>query len=175
MKIVPVKIRLVKYKREETTYVLGSTLLDTEIKISDYADVYHSRWGVEEHFKIFKTMLNAEHLRAKSEIGVLQEIYANFTLTTLCRAFSNDAEALFKGNLEKADSRDKVKVQINFQNVLLTVQKQITGLFSVSKEVLTRTVAKVFNGISRAYQAVRPNRSYERKSVRPLKRFRGAM
>ena len=55
----PVRLRLVKYTVAGTTYILGTTLFDRQkYTIEDLSDVYHSRWGIEELYKISKQIMS---------------------------------------------------------------------------------------------------------------------
>ncbi len=48
----PLRLRLVKYDVHDTTYVLGTTLLDAGLHpVDDLSDLYHGRWSVEELYR----------------------------------------------------------------------------------------------------------------------------
>lgn len=176
IKFHSIRMRLIKYRIGEMDYVLGTTIMDPSIPVNHFAEVYHSRWGIEELYKVTKTMLNAEFIRAKSEIGVLQEIYANFTITTLSRIFQNESEEILQKNLQTTTTDGPhIEIKANFSNCLKSVQRQLSGLFSSSQNFLRKSVRSIMNFTSRSYQAARPNRSYERKSVRPVKRHWGTV
>ena len=71
IKIVPIKLRLIKYTISETTYTLGTTLLDrNKYKGEEFSDLYHSRWGVEELYKISKVLIDVEDFHSQTERGV---------------------------------------------------------------------------------------------------------
>jgi len=90
------RLRLVKYTIAEITYVLGTTLLDQQrYPIKDLSTLYHSRWGIEELYKISKQLMTVEEFHGQSERGVKQELFAHFILITLTRIFSNHSEAHF--------------------------------------------------------------------------------
>jgi len=75
----PLKLRLIKYHYSDTTYVLGTTLLDNELyKTNEFCDCYHSRWGIEELYKISKILIDVEDFHAQSERGVKQELFFTF-------------------------------------------------------------------------------------------------
>ncbi len=77
-------MRLVKYSYDDTIYVLGTTLLDSQYyKKEELSDLYHSRWGIEELYKISKVLINVEEFPAQSERGIKQELFAHFVLITL--------------------------------------------------------------------------------------------
>ncbi len=89
----PLQLRLVKYIHGETTYVLGTTLLDSKrYSIRELSNLYHARWGVEELYKVSKVLMEADDFHAQSNQGVKQELYAHFVLITINRIFANHAE-----------------------------------------------------------------------------------
>ena len=86
-------MRLIKYQIGDETICLGTTLLDQNLyTIQDFIDLYHSRWGVEELYKISKRIFIIEDFHAQTERGVKQEIFAHFALVTMNRIFANQAD-----------------------------------------------------------------------------------
>ena len=82
-------------------HYLGTTILDNEITIEDYAQVYHARWGHEEFYKSFKNQLKAVEFHGKTELFIQQEIYAGFNILALNRIISNNLEEKFIENIEE--------------------------------------------------------------------------
>ncbi len=76
---VPLRLRLIKYVVAQTTYILGTTLIDDVLyRTDEFADLYHARWGVEELYKISKVLIDVEDFHGQSERGVKQELFAHF-------------------------------------------------------------------------------------------------
>jgi hypothetical protein len=166
----PIPLRLVKYTVAGTTYILGTTLLDQQIySIEDLSDVYHSRWGVEELYKISKQLMSIEDFHGKSERGVKQELFAHFVLITLTRFFSNHSEAGFnpKSNADKTP-----KITSNFKNCLITVARNIEGLLLQQATLVSETITRIVASISSCRQKLRPNRSYDRRSRKPIGKWK---
>ena len=162
----PYTVRLVKYKVGQTVFILGTTLLDQKkYSIEDLSNLYHGRWGIEELYKISKELIAIEDFHGKSERGVKQELFAHFILITLTRFFSNYSEDNI--NTCQADS-EKQTIQTNFKNNLITVARNVEGLFLQQKEILSKTLAHIVGCINRCQQRLRPNRSYERRSKKPI-------
>ena len=94
IEIRTIRLRLLKYMIDGNQYCLGTTLLDRQkYPATIFPDLYHSRWGIEELYKIKKETLNLESFYGKTERKVKQEIFASFLLLTVSRIFSNEAEA----------------------------------------------------------------------------------
>ena len=175
--VVALRLRLIKYVVAQTTYILGTTLLDDVIyHTDDFSDLYHARWGVEELYKISKVLIDVEDFHGQSERGVKQELFAHFVLITLNRIFATKVEEGFSENedlsprKETADSLQKFKV--NMKNALVTLARNLEGLFIRQADLVKTTVNNIVDSISRCRQKERPNRSYERQSKKPIKKWR---
>ncbi len=166
----PIALRLVKYTVAETTYILGTTLLDRQnYAIEDLSDVYHSRWGIEELYKISKQLLTIEDFHGRSERGVKQELFAHFVLITLTRIFANHSEDGFNSH-RTADEKPRTKA--NFKNCLITVARNIEGLLLQQAALLSETINHIVASISSCRQRPRPNRSYDRRSRKPIGKWK---
>jgi hypothetical protein len=92
--IVPLKMRLLKYQIAGSTFCLGTTLVAAHQRypLEQFIQVYHSRWGIEELYKVSKQIFAVEDFHAKNERGVKQELFAHFVLITMNRLFANRAD-----------------------------------------------------------------------------------
>lgn len=165
-----IRLRLVKYTVAGTTYILGTTLLDQEkYSIEDLSDVYHSRWGVEELYKVSKQLMTIEEFHAQSERGIKQELFAHFILITLTRIFSNHSEDHFNKSNRLGKGEE---TKANFKNALVTVARNIEGLLLQQMALVSKTVNRIIATISSCRQKVRPNRSYDRRSRKPIGKWK---
>ncbi|MEK6616260.1 MAG: IS4 family transposase, partial [Bacteroidota bacterium] len=181
--IKPLRMRLIKYTYEDTEYYLGTTLTSNDYTISDFSDVYHSRWGIEELYKISKKNIEIEDFHGRSERGVRQELYAHFVLITISRLFANQSE--FEKNIdpnapncENINSHSKATrplrsfFKVNFKNCLSAVEADLETLLLAPSEDQTANVIKIVNRAMAVTQKVRPQRSYPRISMKPDTRWR---
>lgn len=181
--IVPLKMRLLKYDISGSTICLGTTLVESHQRysIQDFMEVYHSRWGVEELFKVSKCSIDVEDFHAKSERGVKQELFAHFALITMTRLFANRADLELNGEgppivspdstEHDSSSPDSARLQTNFKNCLHVVQRSLEELLLLNNRMRT-TVKCVFDTIVGRYQRVRPHRSFPRESHKTGSRWR---
>lgn len=181
--IVPLRMRLLKYRVSETTYCLGTTLVDPEHRypIEEFMDVYHSRWGVEELYKTSKQIIDVEDFHAKTERGVKQEVFAQFVLITMNRLFSNRADIQLNADDpsdrseecpgQKPSNQTKARRQTNFKNCIHVLSRSLEQLLLLETNMRS-IVQHAFDAIIGQYQRVRPNRSYPRQSLRPDPRWR---
>ncbi len=181
MEPVPLPLRLVRYVHSNTTYILGTTLMEPDVyTIRELSDLYHSRWGIEELYKVSKVLVDVEDFHSKSDRGVKQELYAHFALITFNRLFANQTEETI--NNEYSSPRDKTndppaktnRYQINFKNTLVTIARNLEGLFIRQSNLVNETIRKVFISISACKHKIRPGRTFERKSMKPINKWRPA-
>lgn len=168
----PITLRLIKYHVSDTTYILGTTLLDQQCYPAvSFSDVYHARWGVEELFKVSKELIDVEDFHGQTERGVKQELYAHFVLITLTRLFANHVD----DGLNQTDKDDTSQpFKVNFKNCLTTVARNLEMLFLDHAARIKKTLTSILSTISSCRQRIRPNRSYDRLSRKPAKKWQPA-
>ncbi len=183
--IIPLKMRLLKYTFQDTTFYLGTTLVEEagRYPLREFMDVYHARWGVEELYKISKQIIDVEDFHAKSERGVKQEVFAHFALITMTRLFTNQADDQINANAADGPNIDasanaspqvtsrRGKLRANFKNAIHVFAQNIESLLMV-RDQMAAVVKKVFMRIASQYQRIRPGRAFPRKSMRPDPRWR---
>ncbi len=103
IKFRPIELRLIRYQIGDSYYFLGTTLDSSEFSKDLFPDLYHSRWGIEEFYKIAKGHLKVENFHSKTTRGVKQELYASFVLTALTRLATLAAES----KIESGDGASK--------------------------------------------------------------------
>ena len=172
---IPLRLRLIKYVVAQTTYCLGTTLIDAaRYRTEDFAELYHARWGVEELYKISKVLIDVEDFHGQTERGVKQELFAHFVLITLNRIFTTKVEEGFSGKDEPSSptaTADR-SFKVNMKNALVTLARNLEGLFIRQAELVNKTVNAIMDSLSRCRQKVRPDRNYKRQSMKPIKKWR---
>ncbi len=185
--IVPLKMRLLKYEISGSTLCLGTTCLGTTLiepyqqyPLQDFMDVYHSRWGIEELYKVSKQIFEIEDFHAKTERGVKQELFAHAVLVTMNRLFAHRSDLQLNGEAQAPEQTDEgqssegsLKIQTNFKNCIHVLERNFEELLLL-KDKVKAAVQRTFNSIVRQYQKVRPNRSFPRISRKPGSRWRPA-
>lgn len=175
--IEPVQLRLIKYTISETTYFLGTTLLDPRYDADTFPDAYHARWGVEELYKVSKQIIAVEEFHAKTLRGVKQELYAHFVLITMNRIFANHTEDPVHGKRSTEPIEHALDViapiaRVNFKNCISAFVRNIEALFLQKSENLKQTIISLIARISHRRQKARPNRIYPRISMKPTEKWR---
>jgi hypothetical protein len=168
--LLPLKLRLLKYKIADTVFCLGTTFLDAHrYPLQEFIDVYHGRWGIEELYKLSKRVFNIEDFHAKTERGVKQELFAHFILLTLNRLFANQADIeLNSGGAAMSPNPGHTSPdrQTNFKNCIHVLDRRLEELLLLHERIRT-VVDGLLPAIRARHQRVRPNRSFIRRSMRP--------
>ncbi len=162
---IPLQLRFVKYTYNQTTYCLGTTLLNSQYGVRELADLYFARWGVEELYKTSKRLFYIEDFHAKSERGVKQELYAHLVLITMNRIFSNHADIQLNGLNSLAPLKGHT-FQTNFTNCVHVFARCFEGLLLFQNAVKEK-IQDAFGLMARQFSRVRNGRSYVRKSMKP--------
>lgn len=150
----PLEVRVLKQTIGKTPYLLVTTLLDRSIKKHDFFGLYHSRWDIEEFFKLIKSELKLESFKTKHTNGVLQEIFATLFLTN----FSNALIGLERGAKNKHFRRKTTSVLA----VVRMVRDCFVSLMIGAKRSIRRIDEALRSGITKCCTNFRAGRVYPR-------------
>ena len=175
MVFVPLKIRLIKYVIDGTCYCIGTTLMDEQYTIEVLKEVYHDRWGIEELYKVSKTMVEVNDFHGRSERAVKQELYAHFVLITMSRLCASASEHLLASLLNLGDDKitqeehleTEPAVQVNFKNTLTVVARRLEEMLYAPWAYINQVMTEVICEISRFYHKKRDGRHFPRESRQP--------
>ena len=170
----PIVIRLIKYVINDETYLCATTLTDqAKYPTSCFCDLYHSRWGIEELYKVSKTFINVEDFHSQTERTVKQELYGHLLLINISRMFECDSRTMLPPfqkvsttNVETEKSNENA-YKINFKNCISVVGRHLENLVLAGKQLINNWLSKAMKTVARIRQRVRPNRSYPRVSFKP--------
>lgn len=172
----PLKLRLVKYTYDNTAYVLGTTLLKSKhYQIDALSDLYHSRWGIEELYKISKELIDVEDFHAQSDRGIKQELYAHFVLITINRIFASHTETQInrpdQSQIGDETDGEHSPYKVNIKNSLITLARNIESLFLQQTQWVTKTINQLVDSINFCKQKERLGRKHERVSKKPTQKW----
>ena len=167
-RIDPVDLRLVRYTHRDSEYVLATTLADTgKYTLGDLSDLYHGRWGIEELFRISKTVIAVDEFHSRTERGIRQELYAHFNLIAMTRLLSNRGDGLLEDRRETGAE----KMTVNFKNALAIMAANLEELVLMRAAVLAETVTWMAQRALAVRSRLRPGRLYPRKSMKPVDKW----
>jgi len=120
-------------------------------------------------------MIEVDDFHGRSERTVKQELYAHFVLITMSRLCTNESENLLNSllNLNPNEREAEQRIQANFKNSLATMSRHLENIMFVPTHCIKKVIDDIVSSISRNYQKLRPGRSYERKSKKPVNKWRG--
>lgn len=177
----PIKTRLVKYTVNNESYLCITTLTDQDkYKESCFCDLYHSRWGIEELYKISKTFIDVEDFHSQTERTVKQELYGHLFLINLSRIFECDSKRMLPSvnkmdEVEtgggKVSKMNEKMVKINFKNCLSVVGRNLENLILAGSQLIEIWLYSTMKAVARLRQRIRPGRRYPRKSFKPKTRW----
>lgn len=188
IELKPLKLRLLKYTIDKNTYVCATTLLDKAYQVSEFSEVYHGRWGIEELYKISKKLIEIEDFHGKTERTVKQECYAHILFINIARIFEFETDENFPPpppNLPNDHKGDSLKsgywqsfcseiktIKVNFKNCLMVVSRKLEKLFMPFAGEDFSWISAMLISISKLRQKIRPGRHVPRKSLKPISKWR---
>jgi hypothetical protein len=188
IELKPIKLRLIKYIIDDTTYVCSTTLLcEQAYPLTEFPKVYHGRWGIEELYKISKEFIDVEDFHSKSERGVKQECYAHMLLINIARIFESETDQQLPPpstpSIEESEDQssywqnfceDIKKLKVNFKHCLLVVGRNLEKILLPVKAIIFECIPSMLNSISRVRQKIRPGRHTPRQSRKPMNKWKCA-
>lgn len=183
IELKPLRIRLIKHKIGDETYVYATTLIGKTYPIECFADLYHERWGIEELYKISKSFIEVDDFHAKTERGVKHELYGHLLIINIARIFEFNAKNMLPSIIQntnetvtdensntinyEVENQIVNSIKINFKNCILVVGRYLENLILAPVTCINSWLDMATNAIAKLRQKVRPNRSYQRRSHKP--------
>lgn len=156
-----VSVRLVKHEYgEDKSMVLCTSLLDQQkYSVTDIAEVYEGRWGIEESYKTLKNWCELENFSGKTALAVKQDFYAKIFMMNLGSVYAHPIDEKIR--------REKPGNKVNRVQIIKSTKDMPLMLFIRKK---TKKAFELFDDIiSRTIEMIRPNRAFERKKRPKLK------
>ena len=126
--------------------------------VSEFKELYHLRWGVEENYKRLKQWVEIENFSGKSALSVKQDFYAKVLTTNLTAMLANVAQK----QVDQATTQCKHDYQVNFAQALSKMKNTLVELLLLSAQKLQSTLAALIDYIARTIEPIRSGRSYRR-------------
>jgi hypothetical protein len=156
----PITLCLVRIELDSgETEILITSLLDTKrYPHSEFANLYHLRWPVEEDYKVMKRRIEIENFSGKSVLSVYQGFHA--------KVFSKNLTAVLSYPLMdkiKQGSRHKQYFdQLNFTQALSRMKDSIVLLFTKIQPVVEKMIDKLHMLFLKTVEPIRPGSKFPR-------------
>jgi hypothetical protein len=162
------KLRLlrIKLKGKEPEVLMTSLLDRKQFPHSVFKDLYHQRWFVEEDYKLMKSRLEMENFSGLSVEAIKQDVHAKVITKNLAAIAVYEASFIVQ---EKYHHR-KRKYRINFTYALSQMKDNVVRF--VLALAPPKTSALLIQQISKAVNALRPERSFSRGKDEMRKRVK---
>lgn len=158
----PMKVRFVRVDLPDTVEILVTSVTDRKrIHYSDFKDLYHQRWRVEETFKRLKSRLEVENFSGKSPLAVQQDFHAKVVTYNLAALLSQAAQPL----VDKATKRCKHRHTVNQAQALSRLKRCWLTLFQQRADRLASVLDQLIVMVSQCREIIRPDRQFDRKRV----------
>ena len=166
--INPLKLRLIRIQNQDTVQVLITSLIDTKrYPIDIFYDLYHSRWPVEEDYKVIKCRMELENFSGKSVLSVYQDFHAKIFAKNLVSILAlpvND-------HLEHNSENKRYVYHINFTQALSKSKAVIALLFHETISKVVQLIADLQNIFQKTVEPIRPGRKYPRNHKASPRKF----
>ena len=155
----PLRLRLVRIENDKKVQILITSLIDTEQYPTDiFADLYHSRWPVEEDYKVIKCRMELENFSGKSPLSVYQDFHAKIFAKNLVSVMAFP----LKETLDNDSAGLRYQYQINFTQAFSKSKGVIALLFNETRRMVERLIAYIQEIFQRTVEPIRPRRRYSR-------------
>ena len=164
----PIIVRLVRIQNGDKVQVLITSLIDTKrYPIDIFYDLYHSRWPIEEDYKLIKCRMDLENFTGESVLSVYQDFHAKIFAKNLVAILSSPVNAQLENNCENL----KYVYHINFTQALSKTKGVIALLFNETIAKVGQLIADLQNIFRSTVEPIRPGRKYPRNHKRSGRKF----
>lgn len=160
-----IQCRLVRVELENgEVEILCTSLLDIQnFPHSDFKELYHRRWSIEEGFKLFKERAEVENFSGKTSRAVQQDFHAKIFMMTLSAVLAFPIEEKVKQETRQTKERKHTQ-KINRTNALSMTGNISIGL--ILKNAFQRAIAAFDKIVYKTREIVRLGRSNPRNTRR---------
>ncbi len=159
MPTTPIQVRLIRVRLPTgDVAVLMTSLLDPDDDPADeFAELYHLRWGQEEHYKCFKSRVEVENWSGKSALTICQDFHAKVLALNLTAVLASTAQKI----VENSCRDDGHPNPDNKSHAQGAKKGALVRLLTRANPVeLLRRLIEIF---ACTVEPVRPGRSYPRR------------
>ena len=149
--------------------ILCTSLLDsTKYEYDQFEALYHTRWRVEEAYKLLKSRIEIENFSGRTARSVYQYFYAKVFMMNLCATLSYPIEVKVRNEYQKEKNQNKYGQQINRTAAIAETKDNLVNL--LIKRKYKKTIDIMDFLIEKSREIIRPNRKVPIKHL-PKKRY----
>lgn len=162
------KLRLIRIENDGKVAILITSVTDTEqYPIELFNDLYHSRWPIEEDYKIIKCRLELENFSGQTALSVYQDFHAKVFAKNLVSMMAFP----IMDCMNNETCQKKHRYQINFTQALSKSKGVIALLLLDANKIIKRLITDLQNIFQRTTEPVRSGRKYPRNHKAKPRRY----
>jgi len=150
--------------------ILVTNLLDEDLSIQEFKELYFKRWGIEVEYDVMKSKLEIENFTGSTPIAIEQDFYASIYLTNMAALLESEVtERIQKHNQGKGlkysykANTNQVIGKLKGTFVLLLVEK--------NPRKRQRRFERLMKSLEKKKTPIRPGRSFKRNKVLSSNKF----
>ncbi len=165
-------VRVVRFllpsKQEE---VLVTSLLDEDLTIEDFKELYFKRWGVEVKYDELKNRLEIENFTGRTKISIEQDFYASIYLSNMIELARQESDKIVKEKNKGKTLKYEHKTNLN---VLIGILKDklMIMIFEKNKRKRIKMFNKIMRQATKNTIPIRPDRHYPRKDSSSREKYK---
>lgn len=139
--------------------VLATNLLDeARYPGSEFAQLYHVRWGIETYYGLIKGRLDLENFTGRTPEALRQDVHSTIFLSNLESVLTRPADDQLQSHSQSLQHRQQVNHAVCFH----ALKSQIIALL-LSQEAIPQTLAKLQQLFAANPVSIRPERRSPRR------------
>lgn len=161
-----IKLRAIKVVLDggEIEILITSLLDKKEYKTKIFKEFYFKRWGIEEEYKVIKSLMQVENFTGITQIAINQDFFATILLLNINNAIINDVEKTKIEDYNKDEKKKrKYKYKINRNYAIGTFKDEFIELIAQNGD-FEEFFDYVESKISKNLIPIIPNRTFSREN-----------
>jgi len=139
--------------------VLATNLLDeARYPTSEFAELYHCRWGIETYYGLIKARLDLENFTGRTPEALRQDVHSTIFLSNLESVLTQPAQQQVENRSQSLQHPQQVNQAVCFH----ALKGQIIALL-LSQDPLPQTLAKLHHLFQHNPVPIRPGRQVPRR------------
>ena len=150
--------------------ILVTNLMEKNLDVQDFKELYFKRWGIEKEYDVMKNKLEIENFTGSTPIAVEQDFYASVYLTNMVGLLESEVTERIQQANEGKGLKHEYKANTNFVIGKLKHSLVLLLLESSSRKRLRR-FDQLMRSLVKKKTPIRNGRSYKRNKVITSNKF----
>lgn len=163
----PVRVLKVLLSTGETETLL-TNLDESQLPLSQAAQVYFKRWAIETAFDTLKSKLQLENFSGKTEVSVCQDFYATIYIAGFALICAADATKIIEDVDREKDLKYARKANMN-RSIAKLRDRFLLIILEDNPDLRQAMLDRLCRDIAARPEQIRPNRSPVRKTPRSMR------